>query len=508
MGFNFRPVPLAVAFGRTDSVKNSGGVIWNGYAERAPEDAKNPVTIVGSPGQVLFANFEEESEGGPPPPQPVADAIVVNERPYFVTTTGLYKITNAGGTVRRLGDIDVNANAQMATNGLDIVIVDGVSSWRYQIKPDEDVVTPEPPEDFTATSDLFPSATVASVDGYFVFERLATGQFFHTELNSTDVDPLSASTAEAYPDKAVAVHSHRRNLFVFGSESVEPFYNSGGTTSAFSRIDGASMASGLASPWAVASSEFGMAWLSSNGVVYITDGLAPTQISTAAIHDGLAGLDLATAQMIAYVHRGHPFFQLSVSTRTWVYDISTQLWHGLRDETYGRHRASCVVRAFSMNLMGDASGPYVSVLASNIYTNRGEPLVLDIITPALHADQRVNKHAAFEVEIDTGEGGEEGTIEGDLDLIDFDAFDLTTLDGDVLIIDGDVPSYPVMTLSYSDNDGRSWTEFGEESLGYDGEWEERVQFRGLGASRNRRYRLTISSNVRRNLVSRAWLALK
>lgn len=322
------------------------------------------------------------------------------------------------------------------------------------------------------------------------------------------MDPLSASTAEAYPDKAVAVHTHRRNLFVFGSESVEPFYNSGGTTSAFSRIDGASMSSGLASPWAVASNEFGMAWLSSNGVVYITDGLAPIQISTAAIHDGLAGLNLATAQMIAYVHRGHPFFQLSVGTRTWVYDVSTKLWHGLRDETYGRHRATCVVRAFNMNLMGDAAGPNVRVLASNVYTNAGEPLVLDIISPAMHADQRVNRHAAFEVEMDVGEGGPDMLIDGELDLIDFEAFDLTTLGGEILFINGDVPSYPVMVLSYSDDDGRTWHEHGEESLGYEGEWETRVQFRGLGASRSRRYRMQISANVRRNIVSRAWLALK
>lgn len=502
MGFKFRPVPLAVAYGRTDSVKNSGGVLINAYAERAPQDAKNPVTIVGAPGQFPLATLDTAPNIGP-----VADAIVVNEKPYFVTTKGLYKITDAAGTVRKLGALSVNAAAQMATNGIDIVIVDGVKSWRYVIQANEDVVAPPAPIDYTATSDLFPSATVASVDGYFVFERLATGQFFHTELNSYEVDPLSASTAEAYPDRAIAVHSHRRNLFVFGSDSTEPFYNAGGLQNAFSRIDGATMGNGIASPMAVASNEFGMAWLSSNGIVYLTDGLAPTQISTAAIHDGLKGLDLATAQMIAYVHSGHPFFQLSVSTRTFVYDISTQLWHGLRDETYGRHRATCVVRAFNMNLMGDAASAFVRILASNVYDNAGQPLVLDIISPAYHADQRVNKHAAFELEMDVGEGGEPGETMGQVDLIDFDAFDLTDTDGVVLTIDGDVPNVPVMLLSYSDDDGQTWTEHGEEPLGYDGQYDERVQFRGMGASRTRRYRMQISAAVRRNLVSRAWLAL-
>lgn len=503
MEYKFRPVPLAIAFGRTDSVKNSGGVIWNGYAERAPDDAKNPVTIVGSPGQLALAVLDIAPNVGP-----VADGVVVNEKPYFVTTKGLYKITNAAGTVRKLGALAVNANARMASNGVDIVIVDGVKSWRYTIEATEDTVTPTPPEDYTASSDLFPAATVASVDGYFVFERLATGQFFHTELMDTAVDPLSVSTAEGYPDRALAVHSFRRMLYVFGTNSVEPFYNSGGTASAFSRIDGASSSMGLASPWAVASNEFGMAFLSSNGVVYYADGLSPTAISSQAIHDGLAGQNLATAQMIAYIHRGHPFFQLSVGTKTFVYDLSTRLWHGLRDETYGRHRATCVLRAYDMNLMGDAAGPNIHVLAANVYDNAGDTLVFDIITPAMHADQRQMRHAAFEIEMDVGEGGTATEEEGELDLIDFDAFELTTLDGDTLTVTGDVPvDPPVMLLYYSDDDGKTWNDFDEASLGYDGEWEERIQFRGLGASRNRRYRLQILSAVRRSLVSRAWLAL-
>jgi hypothetical protein len=160
MTFKFRPVPLAIAYGRTDSVKNSGGVLINCYSERAPEDAKNPVTLVGAPGQLQLAVLDVAPNVGP-----VGDGIVVNERPYFVTTKGLYKITNVGGTVRKLGALVVNAFAQMATNGLDIVIVDGVKSWRYEIQDDEDTVTPPPPEDFTATSDLFPSATVAHVAG-------------------------------------------------------------------------------------------------------------------------------------------------------------------------------------------------------------------------------------------------------------------------------------------------------------------------------------------------------
>lgn len=503
MDFKFRPVPLAVGYGRTDSVKNSGGVIWNGYAERAPEDAKNPVTIVGAPGQLQLATLDVAPNLGP-----VAHGLMVNERPYFVTTKGLYKITNAAGTVRKLGALSVNANARMATNGTDIVIVDGQKSWRYTIQGDEDTVQPPAPEDYTASSDLFPSATVAFVDGYFVFERLATGQFFHTELYETDIDPLSVSTAEAFPDRAIAVHTHRRMIMVFGTESMEPFYNAGGTASAFERLDGASQSIGIASPWAVASNEFGMAFLSSNGVVYFGDGLVPAQISTSAIHDGLAGLDLNTASMIAYVHRGHPFFQLSVGTRTWVYDLSTRLWHGLRDETFGRHRATVVLRAYSMNMMGDAAGPNIRVLASNVYTNAGEPLVLDIITPALHADQRQTKHAAFEVEIDTGEGGVAGNVPGDVDLIDFEAFDLTSLAGEVLTVGGELPTFPTIELAFSDDDGRTWSEFEAESLGYAGEWNIRPQWRQLGASRTRRYRLRITSAVRRSLVSRAWVALK
>jgi len=487
-----RPTPLAISYGRVDSVKNSGGVLWNIFAERAPDDAKTPVSLIGSPGQVAFATCGATGT--------VCDAVLIHTTLYVATTTGLFSITSAG-VVTSLGAITVLPLARMAANEEAISIVDGVSTWNYTLGG-------AAPHDATAESEYFPAASVTYIDGYLVYEAVGTGRFFHTELNSLEVDPLSLSSAEAYSDFALCVFAHRRQLWVFGTQSIEHFYNAGGTASAFSRIDGTTIPHGIASATAVAANEQALAYLSADGIVYMASGFVPQQISTQAIHDALDGVDTSTATMHAYTQNGHQLFQLTVGNASWAFDVSTGLWHGLRDETYGRHRATFVLNAFDKMLMGDVATNQVRELRMNAYSNVDDTLVADIISPALHADQRSMVHSLFEIELDTGEGDPAATIEGEIDLIGPSGFDLTTSDGVVLTIDGEVETYPVVSLRFSDDDGYTWSDPEEESLGYEGEWNVRPQWRRLGAAKSRRYRVEISSPVPRRLLSRAFLQVK
>lgn len=485
-----RPIAMAVSYGATDSVKNSGGVLINMYAEKAPQDAKNPVTLIGSPGQVAFATCGASGT--------VCHAIEHGQYVYVTTTAGLFRVTNAG-VVTQLATFTVLPLARMATNGTHIMIVDGVKALAHTIGGSG--VT-----DITATASFFPSATVAALDSYFVFESVGTGQFFHTELNSTSVDPLSLSTAEAYPDIALAVAAHRRQLWVFGSESIEIFYNFGGTASAFARVDGATIPHGIAGPYAWATNDKGLAYLSAEGVAYLATGLVPEAISTEAIHDAIEGLTLSNATVSGFTQSGHAMFMFNVGTKSFCYDMDTGLWHGLRDETYGRHRAVCLLNAFGKLLMGDAASRQVLELREDAYTNSGSTLIAEVILPPIHADQRKAKHSVFEIELDTGYGGAAGTVVADVDLSDADDWELTTGNGaDELQAWGDVETYPVVLLSFSDDDGKTWSDAIEASLGYAGEWLERVQWRRLGSARTRRYRVQILSAVPRRIVSRAWL---
>src|SRR5690554_2267763 len=107
--------PLAISYGKTDAVKNSGGYLTNMMAEAAPQDAKTPVTLIGSPGLREFANTGDA---------PVINGLEINGRMYVVTFDSLYRVYPDGGFFR-LGELTLRPACSLATNAVSIVVTDG-----------------------------------------------------------------------------------------------------------------------------------------------------------------------------------------------------------------------------------------------------------------------------------------------------------------------------------------------------------------------------------------------
>lgn len=51
-------------------------------------------------------------------------------------------------------------------------------------------------------------------------------------------------------------------------------------------------------------------------------------------------------------------------------------------------------------------------------------------------------------------------------------------------------------MCYSDNGGKTWSNWRERSLGQQGEYQKRVRFNRLGAFRSRIWRIRVSSPIR------------
>jgi hypothetical protein len=96
----------------------------------------------------------------------------------------------------------------------------------------------------------FPGAvTVDYLDGFFVFNEPNSQKIWVTSLlNGLSVDPLDFASAEGSPDGVVGVVADHRELWVFGTNSVEVWYNSGGADFPLSRIQGAFNELGCAPP--------------------------------------------------------------------------------------------------------------------------------------------------------------------------------------------------------------------------------------------------------------------
>lgn len=53
---------------------------------------------------------------------------------------------------------------------------------------------------------------------------------------------------------------------------------------------------------------------------------------------------------------------------------------------------------------------------------------------------------------------------------------------------------------YSDDGGRNWTNWREQSLGEQGEYRKRIRYRRLGQFRSRIFQIQVSSPIKRDLM--------
>src|SRR5205823_3197922 len=84
------------------------------------------------------------------------------------------------------------------------------------------------------------------IDGYFVFNQPGTGRFQITGLFATTVDPLDFATAEGSPDLLISLIVNQREIWLFGENSTEVFFDSGNALFPFQRIQGAFIELGCA----------------------------------------------------------------------------------------------------------------------------------------------------------------------------------------------------------------------------------------------------------------------
>jgi hypothetical protein len=121
---------------------------------------------------------------------------------------------------------------------------------------------------------------------------------------------------------------------VFGTDSTEVWYNSGGLDFPLSPIQGAFNEIGCAAPHSIAKMDNTVFWLGADargqGVIYRAAGYSAQRISTHAIEWQIQNyLDMSDAVGYTYQQDGHAFYVLSFPSadETWVYDAATGAWH-------------------------------------------------------------------------------------------------------------------------------------------------------------------------------------
>ncbi len=455
-----REIPLAA---NTSEQDISGNELLVNVYPRASTGGKYPFNLINTPGLAFFCEL---------PTFPVLGLHNNKGRVFAVTPSKMYEIFK-NGTFKELGDVDLKGRVSMEDNGIQVVIVDGFKGFYYDARTDEVK---------QIDSDAFyPSTTVTYQDGYFLFDRKGTGQFFISELLDVDFDPLDFATAEGQPDNLVAVLSDHREIFLFGAETIEVWYNSGASDFPFERNQGAFVEKGCGARYSVAKQNNTVYFIGSDLMVYQMTGYTPVRISNHAVEKTLKDIDLSDSFAYTYQDEGHLFYVLTIPSRdiTWCYDISTGAWHIRQSYQFGRHQSNNAIFFDSKTLVGDFQNGRIYQMAANFYTDDGEPVVREFVLPTVNNGREFLTIDSLEFDMGTGVG--------------------------LICGQGDDPE---LRVYFSKDSGKTYSEsFKRGRIGKVGEYLTRAKVNRFGAARQFTFKVEISDPIPID-IGGAWVEVR
>ena len=429
----------------------------NLFPEVVPEGGKEAAFLQRAPGLRLLATVGAE---------PIRGLWAFGGNGYAVSGSKLYKISPAY-VVTEIGDVSGSGPVSLADNGTQLFIACNGPSFIYN---DNTGVFKQ------ITDPDFPGAgSVAYLDGYFVFNEPNTQKIWVTSLlEGTQIDPLDFASAEGSPDKIIALIVDHREIWVFGDNSVEVWYDAGNADFPLSRIQGAYNEIGCAAAYSVAKLDNGLFWLGSdargNGIVYRANGYTGQRISTHAVEWQIQQYS-TISDAIAYTYQqdGHAFYVLTFPTAnaTWVYDVSTQAWHeraGFSNGQFTRHRSNCQMNFNREIIVGDYENGKLYAFDLQKYSDDGA----------------VQKWLRSWRALPTGQNNLKRTTQHMLQL---DCESGVGIDGTGQGIDAEV------MLRWSDDGGHNWSSEHWRSMGKIGQTGRRVIWRRLGMTMKLRDRI-------------------
>jgi hypothetical protein len=516
------------------SVNAADSRMVNLFPEIVPEAGKEPAFLQRAPGLRLLATLGTG---------PVRGLWQLGGFGYAVSGNTLYKIAPSW-TSTALGSVAGTGPVSMADNGTQLFIAANGPSYIYNSNTNTFAQIADPD---------FPGAvTVGYLDGYFVFNEPNSQKIWVTSLlEGTQIDPLDFASAEGSPDGLLSILVSNREVWLFGTNSAEVWYDAGTADFPLQRIQGAFNEIGCAATYSVAKMDNGIFWLGADargrGIVYRANGYQAQRISTHAVewHIQQYG-NLSDAIGYTYQQDGHSFYVLIFpqADTTWVYDVATQAWHeraGWDNGDFTRHRSNCQMAFNSEVVVGDYQNGDIYAFDLDVYADNGQIQRWLRSWRALPTGQntlRRTAHHTLQLDCETGVGLEQypaydsqdlATENGLLLVAEYVQNDLATEAGDELTTEAndnfaliaDSPDYPIpfvppmllattsylatpgydpqVMLRWSDDAGHTWSNERWTSIGRIGQYGKRAFWRRLGMTmkiRDRVYEISGTDPVK------------
>jgi len=483
----------------TRSVNAADNRMINLFPEMIAEGGKEPAFLNRAPGLKLEGAIGTG---------PIRGMWTFNSNLYVASGNTLYKV-NSAFAVTTIGLLANDGPVSMADDGIHLMIACNGPSFVYNADTDAygEITDPD-----------FPGAlTVSYLDGYFVFIEPASQRVWTTTLlDPTSIDPLDFASAEGDPDHLVSSIVNRSEVWLFGGNSVEVWYNAANAGAGFplQRIQGAFNEIGCAATFSVAKLDNSLFWLGADdrgrGVVYRSNGYTGQRVSTHAIEWQIQQYgDISDAIAYSYQQDGHAFYVLTFPTAqaTWVYDIATQAWHeraSFTNGSFSRHRSNCQVSFANRILVGDYQNGNIYSFDLEKYSDHDRTQKWLRSWRALPTGtNNLKRTAQHQLQLDCETGvGLPGVIEvpGRVYLNPLQIVGTLTIEDQIEIIYAvDNFVQPQVMLRWSDDGGHTWSNEHWKTMGGVGEYGTRVIWRRLGMTdklRDRVYEISGTDPVK------------
>ncbi|MCC6800416.1 MAG: hypothetical protein IT325_09875 [Anaerolineae bacterium] len=393
--------------------------------------------------------------------------------PPFLQSAGVGRLRTSSGPVT------------ITSNGTHCMITDGVDRYAYDIAANTIVRLTDGPRPGGVRCDI--------TDNFMVYNLADSKQWAATSVLSTSTPALSfASTLSSFDD-LVALIVDQRQVALLGEQTMEFWSDVGSFPFPFGIIDGTTRQFGCLAPYSVARFGDGFAFLGRDqlgrGVVLYCAHYQIERISTHAIEQDLIGQALNDAFAFTYQLAGHVFYvlQLPTADRTWVYDLSTKMWHRRTsmgpDGRLHRWRVNAVAQFEGELIAGDSESGTLYYLR-NDYPWDDPPMRVTGPQGARRAIRRMrcSPHVTRE-----------------LKRVFFHSLQIQFQPG--VGIPSGQGADPQAMLRYSDDGAHTWSEVITTPIGRMGEYQARAIWRRLGAARDRVFEVSVTDPVYAPIIS-------
>ena len=294
---------------------------------------------------------------------------------YKVTDTTLYSISS-DGTQTSIGTITGTGMCSFSDDGVNLNIATGGTAYTYNGTTLSTVTD----------SDYVSGNTVATINGYSVWQGNDNTSSVSEFLDSSNINPDSAISANSSGDDLLADYEFKNNLYRFGTRTVETWYRDNNANS-FIRIQNAVMPVGVASYTAVTTTNDHIYWLGDDAVLYRTSAYQAQSVMTNQVAKEIATYTISDCRLYNMRLSGQNYIIMIFPTQNkcWAFSELGE-WIELEYGATGdRSLISSYTYAYGKHLISSRLDGNVYEWDLDTYTDAGAVIRRERVLPPINA---------------------------------------------------------------------------------------------------------------------------